>query len=283
MIQVTPLHADFAAEVSEVDITHLDQVAAAELRKAFARYAVLLLRGQDNATRRHLDSFAALFGTPSGCSDITNLNEDDSIMDPESLDARYTRGNSLWHMDMLVLTRPPLAAILLARELPTSGGGATQFADLASVWKRMPKERQRDLRKLHAVHTMETIRTKMGITDPAELRSEYASGKHPLVCVDPHSGEPTFFFSAHTSHVIGMPEEAGAALIAELEESATADSNVYTHLWRPHDLLIWSNRRAMHRVLPYDFRRKRRRLWRIEVVSGDRPAPIRSWWSALLG
>jgi alpha-ketoglutarate-dependent 2,4-dichlorophenoxyacetate dioxygenase len=202
-------------------------------------------------------------------------------MPPESLDSRYTRGNSLWHMDMLVLDAPPLAAMLLARELPTKGSGSTQFADLQQAWRSVPARRRRVLRRLHVAHTMETIRRKMRITDPDELRSEYSPNEHPLVCVDPHSGRPTLVFSAHTSHIVGAPAEASAAVLDELLETVTQARYVYTHEWRLGDLLLWSNRRAMHRVLPYAYGSERRRLWRMEVLSDERPSPVRPWWASL--
>jgi alpha-ketoglutarate-dependent 2,4-dichlorophenoxyacetate dioxygenase len=281
-MRVRPLLRGFAAEVKDVDIGRIGERAAAELSELFRQYAVLVLPGQASATRDQLQDFAGLFGTPSGCSDITNIGDDDDIMPPESLDARYTRGNSLWHMDMLVLDKPPLAAMLLARELPTMGSGRTQFADLQQAWRSLPASRRRALRRLRAAHTIETIRRKTGMFDPDELRSEYSPGEHPLVCVDPQSGRPTLFFSAHTSHIVGASAEASAAVLDELLEIVTQDQHVYTHEWRLNDLLLWSNRRAMHRVLPYDHGRERRRLWRMEVMADERPSAVRPWWASLL-
>jgi alpha-ketoglutarate-dependent 2,4-dichlorophenoxyacetate dioxygenase len=279
---VHPLMQGFAAEVNEVDLSCIGERAAAELRELFRQYAVLILPGQLSTTRDQLRDFAGLFGTPSGCGDITNIGEDGNIMPPESLDARYTRGNALWHMDTLMVEKPPVAAMLLARELPTNGSGSTQFADLRQAWRSLPARRRFELRRLKAVHTVETIRIKMGITDPEELRSEYSPSEHPLVCVDPHSGQPTLFFSAHTSHIVGTSAQASAAVLDELLETVTQPRHIYTHEWRLGDLLLWSNRRAMHRVLPYAYGTERRRLWRMEVVSDERPAPVRPWWASLV-
>lgn len=280
-MQISPLMRGFAAEVREADLGCIDNRASAKLCELFRQFAVLVLPGQENTTRDQLRNFASLFGTPSECGDITNIGEGGNIMPPESLDARYTRGNSLWHMDMLVLDKPPLAAMLLARELPAKGSGSTQFADLQQAWRSLPAHRRLALRRLRAAHTMETIRHKMGITDSDELRSEYSPGEHPLVCVDPHSGQPTLFFSAHTSHIVGTSPQASAAVLDELLETVTQDQHVYTHEWRLGDLLLWSNRRAMHRVLPYAYKSERRRLLRMEVVGDERPSSVRPWWVSL--
>lgn len=277
---VRPIVEDFAAEVSGINLAHgLPQGVAEELRGAFSKYAVLVLHDQGEVEYQQLQDFAGVFGRPSACMDITNLDADGNIVDSESLDARYTRGNALWHMDMLVLERPPLAAMLLARELPTSGGGDTEFADLFRAWSRYPPAQRRMLEKLKAVHTLETIREKMGIVKPEEIQSEYAPGEHPLVCTDPSSNKQAFLFSAHTSHIVGLASAESDALLADLLERATRKDSVYTHQWRPYDLVLWSNRRAMHRVLPYEYRHERRRLWRMEVLTDERPANVRapSW------
>jgi taurine dioxygenase len=281
---VNPIVEDFAAEVSGINLAHELPLGEAEgLRAAFSKYAVIVLHDQGDVQYRQLQEFAGVFGHPSACMDITNLDADGNILDPESLDARYTRGNALWHMDMLVLERPPLAAMLLARELPASGGGHTEFANLCQAWSSYSHAKRRILKKLKAVHTLETIREKMGIVKAEEIQSEYQPGEHPLVCVDPFSNKRAFLFSAHTSHIVGLASDESDALLSDLLERATRDDSVYVHKWRPYDLVLWSNRRVMHRVLPYEYRHERRRLWRMEVLTDERPANVRAFsWSRFL-
>ena len=47
-----------------------------------------------------------------------------------------------------------------------------------------------------------------------------------------------------------MPE--ARIFLRDLTEEATRPEFVYTHEWRQHDLVIWDNRRVMHRVRPFD-------------------------------
>jgi alpha-ketoglutarate-dependent 2,4-dichlorophenoxyacetate dioxygenase len=261
----------------------LDQKSVSELKQAFARNAVLVIRGQVNVKYEDLGSVARIFGQASACSDITNLDQSGDIMDQQSLDARYARGNELWHMDMLVLECPPLAAMLLARELPATGGGQTQFADQAKAWQRLPASRRKALKELTATHRLETIREKMGITAPEELRSDYAPREHPLVCIDPLSGKPSLLFSAHTSHLNGLSSDDSRLVLTELLQCATEPDGVYTHTWQQHDLVIWNNRRTLHRVLPYDAVHARRRLWRMEILTDHPPArKVGSSWLQML-
>jgi alpha-ketoglutarate-dependent 2,4-dichlorophenoxyacetate dioxygenase len=270
-MRLHPQREGFVARIEDLDLAAaLERDMRARLRAALARYAVLVLPAQDVKYEDFL-RFAAVFGQVGRCGDITNLNEDGSIRAPTSLDARQARGNALWHTDMPVLASPPLAAMLLAREIPP-GGGETQFADLAAAWLALPAQRRRELRSLRAVHELATIRKRTGLTDPAEISSQYEPAEHPLVCHDPFSGKLSMLFGAHTTGIKDWPEADSQRLLDELQRHCTQDRFVYTHRWRQHDLLMWNNRRVMHRVLPYDDAGQRRRLWRAEVVGDRRPS-----------
>jgi alpha-ketoglutarate-dependent 2,4-dichlorophenoxyacetate dioxygenase len=40
--------------------------------------------------------------------------------------------------------------------------------------------------------------------------------------------------------------------LRDLTEHATAPAFVYSHVWRPHDLVMWDNRSTMHRARRFD-------------------------------
>ena len=71
--------------------------------------------------------------------------------------------------------------------------------------------------------------------------------------------------------VEGMDLDEGKALLAELLAHATQPEFVYTHHWRPGDLIVWDNRALLHRALAnYEMGRHRRVLHRT-VVRGTVP------------
>jgi len=58
-------------------------------------------------------------------------------------------------------------------------------------------------------------------------------------------------------------------LLKDLTEHATQREYVYSHKWRLHDLVIWDNRRTMHRARP--FPENEPRDMRRTTVIGDGP------------
>jgi alpha-ketoglutarate-dependent taurine dioxygenase len=70
---------------------------------------------------------------------------------------------------------------------------------------------------------------------------------------------------------VGIPEEEGRRLIDELEEFSTQPRFVYSHKWRPNDLILWDNRCSLHRATPYD--NKYRRTLQRTQVKGEAPIP----------
>jgi alpha-ketoglutarate-dependent taurine dioxygenase len=93
----------------------------------------------------------------------------------------------------------------------------------------------------------------------------------PLVRTIPETGRKALFLGMYASHIDGMDEQEGRALLAELTAHATSERFVYTHQWRHGDLVLWDNRCTMHRaVANFEMGRHRRILMRC-VVKGDAP------------
>ena len=56
--------------------------------------------------------------------------------------------------------------------------------------------------------------------------------------------------ASHASHILDMEVADGRLLLMELIELATWLGATYRHEWRVGDLVMWDNRRSMHRGLP---------------------------------
>ena len=94
---------------------------------------------------------------------------------------------------------------------------------------------------------------------------------HPVVRTHPQTGRKLLYIGIHTSHIEGMPEVEGKALLDELLEHASQPDHVYRHKWRQGDLCMWDNRCLLHRAdSNYDMSKHRRVLHRT-VVRGTVP------------
>ena len=63
----------------------------------------------------------------------------------------------------------------------------------------------------------------------------------------------------------------GRLLLMELIERATRADNTYRHEWQVGDLVLWDNRRSLHRGLPFD-ETYPRDLRRVTTSDGTKPA-----------
>ena len=74
---------------------------------------------------------------------------------------------------------------------------------------------------------------------------------------NPVNGEDALYIASHAFAVAGLPEGEGQALIDELIAFATRPGAVYTHEWRPGDVLTWDERAMLHRGRPWPYEEER--------------------------
>ena len=81
--------------------------------------------------------------------------------------------------------------------------------------------------------------------------------RHPLVRHHPVTGRPSLFLSAHAGAIVGWTIPEARMFLRDLTEHATQREFVYSHAWRPGDLVMWDNRATMHRGRRFDHREVR--------------------------
>jgi taurine dioxygenase len=87
----------------------------------------------------------------------------------------------------------------------------------------------------------------------------------PVVRTHPVTGRKGLFVSeGHTSHMYDMPQEEGDKLLRELYDHITSPDFVYTHSWKPGDLLMWDNIALQHKAT-FDYDPLPRLLYRTTV------------------
>jgi taurine dioxygenase len=197
---------------------------------------------------------------------ISNLDRDGNPVDRSSSPV----SNYRWHTDKGYFAVPPMLTALYAIELPPQGGD-TEFANTALGYAALPEETRRRIDRLRVVFRWGSSARGSGHPPVETGIREHAPVDHPLVRTHPETGAKALYLGNHASHILGMPEEEGRALLDELLEHTTQPQFVYVHRWRKGDLVIWDNRCLLHRaVANYDMGRDRRVLHR-SVVKGTVP------------
>jgi alpha-ketoglutarate-dependent 2,4-dichlorophenoxyacetate dioxygenase len=132
-------------------------------------------------------------------------------------------------------------------------GGHTEFADQRAAYDALPEAMKRRLEGLVAEHSIAESRRKSGFTEFNALESRRLPPvPQVLVRRIPESGRKSLYLASHIGRIFEMPEAEGRALVAELIAHTTQRQFVYTHRWRPRDLVMWDNRCTMHRGTDYD-------------------------------
>lgn len=277
-LTIRPLAGGLGAEILAVDLREpFEGDIAQRIHDAFLAYHLVVVREQQLAKGR-MGQFAASFGEIEGNvfrnPDGTTL---DAIHEISNLDAAgqpaenpYLKSNYHWHTDKAYLPVPALLTMLHAIELPQSGGGDTQFADMTRAYDALPDDDKRRIADLRVVHSLTYMRTSTGDRPPTDAeRAAAPPVTHPLVRTHPQTGEKSLFLGMYCSHVVGMDAGESRALLDRLLAHATEARFVYTHRWQPGDLVFWDNRCLLHRaVANYDMGKSRRVLQRL-VVRGD--------------
>jgi alpha-ketoglutarate-dependent taurine dioxygenase len=198
---------------------------------------------------------------------ISNLDSDGNPVDRSSSPV----SNYRWHTDKSYYPAPPMLTALYAVELPPRGGD-TEFANTALGYATLAEATKRQIDGLRVVFYWGAGARKPDASprSPAESR-EHPPVDHPLVRTHPETGRKALYLGNHASHILGIPEAEGRALLDELLEHTTQPQFVYAHRWRIGDLVMWDNRCLLHRVVPDDSMRRHRRILYRSVVKGSIP------------
>ena len=97
-------------------------------------------------------------------------------------------------------------------------------------------------------------------------KADFTPVTQPLVRTHPGTKRKSLFLSSHIGSVIGLTKPDGRLLIEELTEFATQEKFVYTHRWKKDDLVMWDNRRTMHRARKYEDTVEKRDLRRTTIA-----------------
>lgn len=284
-ISICRLHPVIAAEVADVDCRKpLSRKEVAAIEAGMNQYAVLVFRDQ-NITDEQQIAFTRHFGelesynTPGhvrkrqdqrlgpGIADFSNLDKNGNIMSDEDRVWFFKLGDRLWHSDSSFRPVPAKYSLLSGRVLP-SWGANTEFADMRAAYDALDVRTKAEVENLICEHSLIYSREAIGFTDltPEEI-SAFQPVRQRLVRTHPVTGRKSLFLASHAGAIVGWTIPEGRMFLRDLTEHATQREFVYSHCWRPYDLVMWDNRSTMHRARRFD--RNEVRDVRRTTLAGD--------------
>lgn len=264
---VHPLGSALGAEIIGLDLTApLDPDTVEALHRAWADHLVLLFRGQQLTPAQQI-AFSRHFGMLDDHAAIPKFRhpEHPEILLVNNVEAATGKKLSVgrqWHSDLSTTLRPAKGSLLHAQQLP-SVGGDTMFCNMYRAWESLSPLYREWLDGRWALHDMTLARETRLQRTPAELddiRRRNPPLYQPIVRVHDATGRKALYVSEMTtSSIEGLSAEESAPILKFLYERSTVYENVYRHVWRPADLVLWDNRCAMHIALAdYDLAETRR-------------------------
>jgi len=285
-LRTRPLQSCFGVELVGVDVRKVDETLFAEIVQAFEDHSVLLFRGQQIGDEEQI-AFTRRFGplettirtinsvakVAPEISYLANVDAEDRLIPAGDKRNLFNAGNQMWHSDSSFKRVPAHASLLAAREVPPEGG-ETEFASMRVGYERLHEATQRFLEGKVAIHSFVYSR---GLVSDGLMPPDHAAQVPPvpqaLVRANLRHGRKAFFVGAHACEIVGMPTDEARALLRQLLDLATEPEVVYTHRWRPGDLVMWDNRCVLHRGRPWNETAYRRVMHRTTVAGEGPTAP----------
>ena len=273
-ITVAPIAGALGAEIGGVDLaTDLADETVAEIRRAWLEHLVVFFRDQELTPQQFLD-FGRRFGEPIEYPFVSGLPETPEVIPVLKLEHEVVNFGGIWHSDTTYLERPPMASMLIGREVPAAGGD-TEFANMYLAYETLSDGMKRLLDPLTAVNSSaladvsKTREDRVKDSARRDAAKQYVA-EHPVVRVHPETGRRALYVNvAHTERFSGMTREESLPLLRYLFQHQVRPEITCRFRWRPGSIAFWDNRCAQHNAIN-DYPGHRRLMHRL-TLAGDRP------------
>ena len=278
-VRVTPYSSALGAVISGADLARpISDADFAVIRQAFLDHGVIFFRDQHLTPEQHLN-FARRFAP-------IDINRFFKAVDgyPEIAEVRKeaeqtTNIGGGWHTDHSYDQVPAMGSVLLAREVPPSGGD-TLFASMSKVYEALSPGLKSTLDRLCAVHSSRHVfGDKGGYAKTSDLGARIGNAAaavqdavHPVVIRHPETGRKTLYVnSAFTLRFEGWTAQESEPLLRYLYQFAARPEFSCRWQWQEGSLAFWDNRATWHYALN-DYHGHRRLMHRITVQGSPIPS-----------
>ena len=268
----TPMAPKCGVEISGVALRSCSDAELEAIKQAIYEHGVAVFRDQEFSPDDHL-AFAKRWGgiDVNNYFPLTNEHPQIAVVKKEADQATNIGG--AWHTDHSYDQIPAMGSILVARELPPSGGD-TQWAHMGEAYDALSEDLKAEIEGLEAFHTADHVYEEGGLyaqTDMGKhLRGQdlKTGAVHPVVIRHPQTGRKLLYVNGgFTINFVGQTREQSMPLLQRLLDAALAAGNTCRLQWTPGTVAIWDNRTTWHNAMN-DYQGHRREMHRI-TLSGE--------------
>lgn len=282
-LEMTPLHPDFGVEITNVDLSALDDSTFDNILDAYHTHGVLLFRDQFYTpdVQVALGHRFGVLGVPPrkqfNLAEHPEISVLGNLMNPDGTPAAFfNEMGEEWHSDSSGYENLDGVTFLYCIETPPKGG-ETLLCSMTAAWDALTNAQKQDMAQRKVLHSWNFHNDKVLKVSKAtpltpEQRAKIPDNWTDLVQTHPVSGRKLYFISHNlVKQVDDMDEEASLNYVMPLVDHATTQDRVYVHAWRPGDLLVWDNRATMHSATDVSaYRDATRHMHRSYAFTGPR-------------
>ena len=254
---------------------NIDKNIIGQVSDLLSQFSVVVIRNQNITNDQHIH-FSEYFGdlevTKAGTNGsgskliiLRNFDEDGNIVPATDRQRLNNLANQEWHSDSSFKKIPSKLSILSAKMIPEKGGN-TEFLSMRAVYNSLPEKLKSNIEDKVCWHDYSYGRSKIDANlVTADEKKALPPVKQKLVLNNKKYGK-SLYIGAHCSKIDGMNDDESQDLLDEIYEYIDNESHVYSHIWKPYDLIMWDNRAVLHRATPIKGKVEKRLMVRTTIA-----------------
>jgi taurine dioxygenase len=263
-IEARPITPNQGVEISGVDLNHLRDDQAADIKQALIDRKIIVFRDQEISPQRYA-SFMTLFGEPVE-EDVAPVDDNPSNVGVIHIHPNEQQKINFWHMDHSFRATPSPILSLYAKILPECGGD-TLFASLESAYEGLSGRTKDMIDGLWAIHKhTPTQNSKRRYTKEQFDELAGSEVRHPVVGYNPTNGRRFLFVNMpqYCRYIDGMEAVESEALLSKLYRHVQRPEFSLRLVWGPNTLVVWENSHCLHYPVA-DYFPSERKLLRVAI------------------
>jgi taurine dioxygenase len=271
-VTVTRVGVNLGAEISGVDLRQpLADEAFRAIEAALVENELIIFRNQD-ITSEQLITFGRRFGELTVHPFAPSEADAPQLIKFKNDETTPPFGTDVWHSDETFRAEPPMATILVAKEVPAVGGD-TMFVSMSAAYDGLSERMKQFVSGLVAVHDFKPFKALFDSSEESRKNLQryelmYPPQLHPVVRIHPVSGRKVLFVNPQfTIAIKDMDERESRVLLDTLFHQAFVPEYQLRHHWAPHTIAMWDNRSTQHYAV-HDYYPQRRYMERVTIRGG---------------